>query len=167
MSKKIKFISIIIFALIMLMILSTESNAGYQKLHSLQYNVVLNKDGSADITEKWDVTASETNTLFKEFKVYSSETGKYTLTNPVVRDISTGMTYRKINPLQYHVDPGCYYGIQKDVHTYEIAWNIGADNTTKRKTYEISYTVLDAIQNGVDCSQFYWQFDSQLFFSKR
>lgn len=158
MKKKIKIISIIIFAFILLMIFSTESLAGSQRLHSLEFDVVLNKDGSADITETWDITATETNTLFKDFEVYSMETGKYNIIDPVVKDLSTGTTYKKINVEKYHVDPGCYYGLLIDSNTYEIAWNIGADNTTKRKKYEISYKVQDAIQNGVDCSQFYWQF---------
>lgn len=158
MKTKIRFFSILIFAFIMLIMFSTEAHAGSQKLNSLEYKVTLNKDGSADITEIWDVTASETNTLFKTFKTYSSETGMYEFSNVKVKDASKGYTYREIDEQQYHVDPGCYYGLKTNATTFEIAWNIGADSTTLRKTYEISYKVKDAIQNGKDCAQFYWQF---------
>lgn len=160
MRKVLKISSAIIFALIFLMILSSNVYAGSQELNSLHYEVKLNKDGTAKIEETWNITASETNTLFKQFELYSSETGQYEIKDVEVYDVTNKEYYTNTNEQQYHVEKGGFYGLEIKDDVFEIAWNIGADNTTKTKEYKISYTVVDAIENGVDCSQFYWQFIS-------
>lgn len=64
---------------------------------------------------------------------------------------------------QYHVDKGCYYGLFIDSNLdkpdyFEIAWNVGLDNSSDNRVYQICYTVKDAVKIYNDCTEFYWQF---------
>lgn len=64
---------------------------------------------------------------------------------------------------QYHVDEGCYYGLFIDSNPdkpdyFEIAWNVGLDNSSDNRVYQICYTVKDAVKIYNDCTEFYWQF---------
>ena len=62
---------------------------------------------------------------------------------------------------QYHVQSGCYYGLMKSYNTFEIAWNVGLDNSSDRRVYKMYYTVRNAVTTYSDCSEFYWQFISK------
>ena len=67
MKKKIIFLSIIFITLMfMLFFLENTSYAGSQTMNNLQYEVNLNEDGSANITEIWNIRVYDTNTLFKK-----------------------------------------------------------------------------------------------------
>lgn len=138
--------------------------AGEQEWNSLDYNVVLNQDGSADIVETWDVDISETNTLFKEFDLTSKDiySNNYYIDNVKVTEVVNGeeMPLKQIYEEQYHVQSGCYYGLMKYSNTFEIAWNVGLDNSSARKVYKMYYTVENAVKTYSDCSEFYWQFIS-------
>lgn len=138
--------------------------AGEQEWNSLDYNVVLNQDGSADIVETWDVDISETNTLFKEFDLTSKDiySNNYYIDNVKVTEVVNGeeIPLKQIYEEQYHVQSGCYYGLMKYSNTFEIAWNVGLDNSSARKVYKMYYTVENAVKTYSDCSEFYWQFIS-------
>jgi uncharacterized membrane protein len=133
------------------------SYAGEQTWNSLEYNVILNMDGSADIVETWDVDISKTNTLFKDFDI--SDTS-YSIDKVKVCQVVDGneIPLEQIYEEQYHVDSGCYYGLKISSYTFEIAWNVGLDSSSATRTYRIYYTVENAVKIYNDCAEFYWQF---------
>lgn len=152
--KKKMIISLIFVA--MLLMLKNVSYAGTQKWNSLDYNATLNDDGSMDVVETWDIYVSETNTLFKDFKLDRS---KYSgITNVKVKNISTGAELTQIDEEMYHVTKDCYYGLPISGGKFEIAWGVGLDNSSANRKYAISYKIEDAVTVYNDCSELYWQF---------
>lgn len=155
---KIKQKILILFSLF-LSLFSVCVYAGEQEWNSLDYDVTLNQDGSADIVETWDVDISETNTMFKDFDLSSDN---YYINNVRVTEVVNGeeIALKQIYEEQYHVQSGCYYGLMKTSNTFEIAWNVGLDNSSDRRVYKMYYTVKNAVKTYSDCSEFYWQFIS-------
>ena len=131
--------------------------AGYQEWNALDYDVTVNEDGSMDVVETWDVYVSETNTLFKDFDLSK---GKYEITNVKISEVDSGVEndLKQIFVEQYHVDPNCYYGLMIDRDTFEIAWNVGLDNSYDNRVYKMYYTVENAVTIYKDCTELYWQF---------
>ena len=66
MKIKRKFIIMLLFAFSFIL-LNSNTVFARESWNSLNYDVTLNKDGSADIIEKWEIYISEANTLFKTF----------------------------------------------------------------------------------------------------
>lgn len=134
------------------------SKAEDLRLNSLTYQVQLNKDGSANITENWRIFMEDTNTLFKTFEV--DKTKYKEITDVKVYEIQkTQKTqFKQINEEKYHVDKDCFYALINKKGQFEIAWGVNQKDTTK--TYQIQYKVIDAVKNYQDCSEFYWQFVS-------
>lgn len=159
MKNKLIHLSIFIISVIAcLFLFNTTSYAGYQSLENLTYEVQLNEDGTADVVETWDIYVSSTNTLFKTFELDSSKFGE--ITNVTVKEISTSgnvSEFIETDEYAYHVDRGYYYALQTDTDEFEIAWGVSI-NTSANRTYQISYTITDAIKIYNDCSEFYWQF---------
>jgi len=154
--KKIFFIFLFLFLSIILF--SPKSYAGSLNLDSLQYDVNLNLDGSADVKETWVIDIRNTNTLFKTFEI---DKNKYSeITNVKVVETTNGQNqnFSKRNTWQYHVDEGYYYGLINSKKQFEIAWGVNENHATR--VFEISYTIIDAVKNYNDCSEFYWQFIS-------
>lgn len=156
--KKIEKILILMAFALFVIACTTNVYAGEQEWNALDYNVVLNEDGSADIVETWDVDISETNTMFKDFDLSSD--GTYYIDDVKVTKVQNGVEYplEQIYEEQYHVDSGCYYGLMIDNNTFEIAWNVGLDDSSDTRTYKIYYTVENAVKVYSDCAEFYWQF---------
>lgn len=146
------------FVLIFFILLFNKSTyAGTQKWNSLDYDVTLNLDGSMNVVETWNIKISNTNTLFKDFDMTSG------ITDVGVSLIEDG-TEKKLEEIyeeQYHVDPGCFYGLLTQKSQFEIAWNVGLDNSSDTKTYKIYYKVVNAVNVYNDCTEFYWMFLSR------
>lgn len=158
MNKTIKKILISICIFIVILLISTFSNAGDLKLNTLNYDVKLNADGTADVVETWKIYIEDTNTLFKTFEIDESKYKE--ITNVKVAELNSNnniVNFTRINNYKYHVDKNCYYGLIYN-GKFEIAWGAHAKNTTR--TYQISYKIIDAVKNYKDCSEFYWQFIS-------
>lgn len=156
MKKTIK--KIFLFAIIficMLILANTSKASGGLRLRTLNYDVTLNEDGSANIVETWRISIEDTNTLFKTFEVDKSKYKE--ITDVKVEEVkqNSNISFTKINQYKYHVDKNCYYALMNKGN-FEIAWGAHAEDTTK--TYKISYKVVDAVKNYNDCSEFYWQF---------
>lgn len=138
---------------------NTKSFAGSQDWNSLDYNVEVKNNGDMDIIETWDINIRETNTLFKDFDIdYSKYSG---ISNVKVSIIDSGEEkfLKEIYKEQYHVDKGCYYGLPiKNNSQFEIAWNVGLDDSSASRTYKIYYTVKNAVKVYNDCTELYWQF---------
>lgn len=127
-------------------------------LQNLNFDVQIHQDGSMDVTEIWNISIEETNTLFKTFK---TDKTKYTsISNVQVSDVTNGTNqpFTEITKLMYHVTKNCYYGLINDDGNFEIAWGVGLDDSRATKTYQISYTVYDAIEKYSDYAELYWQF---------
>ena len=153
-----KFLLVFVFAIFSLILFNTNVYAGDLNLKNLNYDVTLNSDGTADITETWRIYIEDTNTLFKTFEIDSS---KYSgITNVSVCQVlnNTQTDFSRIYEEKYHVDKNCFYALKNSKGKFEIAWGAHAEDVTR--TYKISYTVTDAVKNYSDCSEFYWQFIS-------
>lgn len=130
------------------------------ELRNLNYNVTLNADGTADVTEIWDIAIEDTNTLFKTFELDNS---KYSgITNVSLIETTNGIrkNFSRINTEKYHVDKDCFYALINSKKQFEIAWGVHEDDSYARRKFEISYTIQDAVKNYADASEFYWQFIS-------
>ena len=164
--KKSKKILIALIFILMFFIISNTSKcmaSGELYLNDLEFNVKINKDGSMDVEEIWDIDIEETNTLFKTFKTDST---RYTgITNVQVSEVTTGtiQQFTQINQLMYHVTKNCYYGMKNSNGNFEIAWGVGLDDSSATKKYKISYKVQDAIAKYNDYAELYWQFVGEDF----
>lgn len=142
---------------ITLILLNATSSEASLHLKNLDFTAQINEDGSMDVVETWDVNVSDTNTLYKTFKIDKT---KYSgISNVFVQDITSGTNknFKKSDIWQYHLDKGHYFGGINNNNEYEIAWGVSIDTTT-RKQYLISYTVKDVIKKYNDCAELYWQF---------
>ena len=145
----------IVSAFVTLMIAS-DSGEKTQYLDSIDYNVVLNKDGSMKVTETWDINIKNTNTLFKQFRLSSFKYGE--ITDVEVYDLGNNKKLENINEEMYHLPKDTYYGLEINSITYEIAWGVGMDNERGNRKYQISYVVHDVVTSYNDCQELYWQF---------
>lgn len=151
-NKKILFV--LVFIILVLLALSTKSNASLY-LNNLEFYAEINANGDMDVTETWDIDISNTNTLYKTFELDSN---KYSsITNVNVSEVGKG-NLSKTNTWAYHLTQNYYFGGLNNERDFEIAWGVGLDNGRATKTYKINYTVLDAITKYNDCAEFYWQF---------
>ena len=158
MNKAKKIITTLIFLILFIILGNTKSDAGNLYLNDLNFDAQINQDGSMNVTETWDISINETNTLFKTFKTDNS---KYSSITDVKVSEVTGGTEKKftqINSLMYHVTKDCYYGLKNDDGNFEIAWGVGLDDSRATKKYKISYKVNDAIAKYQDYAELYWQF---------
>lgn len=159
MKLKEKIISIIMFFILILIICSSHSYAGYQEWESLDYDVTLNSDGSMNVVETWNVSIEETNTLFKQFSTRNMPELSFSdISVSQVDDYGEEIKMTNINKEQYHVDPGCFYGLMVNSNTFEIAWHVGLDDSYDTRVYKIYYTVENAVRVYDDCAELYWQF---------
>ena len=158
-TKKIKkIITTLIFLILFIILGNTKSNAGSLYLDNLNFDAKINQDGSMNVTETWDISISETNTLFKTFKTDNS---KYSsITDVEVAEVTNNAEkkFSKVDSLMYHVTKDCYYGMKNSDGNFEIAWGVGLDDSSATKTYKISYKVNDAIAKYQDYAELYWQF---------
>lgn len=125
-------------------------------LDKLKFDIKVNKDGSMDVVETWNIDISHVNTLYKTFE---KDKEKFTsIENVQVKDITADKEFSQINEEMYHVTKDCYYALTNSKGDFEIAWGVGFDNSYATRTYEISYTVKDAIGKYNDYAELYWQF---------
>lgn len=153
-----KYIFSILFLSILFLLWHTHVYAGDLELRNLSYDVLLNTDGSANVTETWDIAIEDTNTLFKTFEIDST---KYSgITDVSLVETTGGMrkNFSQIYQEKYHVDKDCFYALKNSSGDFEIAWGVHEDDDYARRTFEMNYTIVDAVKNYADCSEFYWQF---------
>ena len=142
---------------ITLILLNATSSEASLHLKNLDFTAQINEDGSMDVVETWDINISDTNTLYKTFKIDKT---KYSgISNVFVQDITSGTNknFKKSDIWQYHLDKGHYFGGINNNNEYEIAWGVSISSSS-RKQYLIKYTVEDVIKKYNDCAELYWQF---------
>ncbi len=151
-----KLLSMFIIIIALVLLGETKSQASLH-LKNLDFTAQINEDGSMDVVETWDIKVSDTNTLYKTFKIDKT---KYSgISNVFVQDITSGTNknFKKSDIWQYHLDKGHYFGGINNNHEYEIAWGVSISSSS-RKQYLIKYTVEDVIKKYNDCAELYWQF---------
>lgn len=159
--KKLKKVSIILLLVFTFFAIGNCVQAASDfDLEQLNFEAILNEDGSMDVTETWQIDINDTtNTLFKTFAIDSS---KYdSITNVEVRDVTANKEFEEVDELMYHVTTDCYYGMENNDGDFEIAW--GINRSSGRRTYEINYTVNNVISVYNDCAELYWQFIGSSF----
>lgn len=122
-------------------------------LNSIDYQVVLNTDGSIRITENWDINNKSSGTLFKTFDSIAGG-----ITDVSVKDISTnlnGTEYNQISTYQYHVPAGSFQALENEDGKFEIAWGVKSKGNSRK--YQIQYTVKNAVNVYSDVAELYWQ----------
>ena len=156
-----KYIFIILFMFALLLLCNTSVYAGDLNLRTLNYDVTLNADGSANVTETWDISIEDTNTLFKTFEI--DETKYSGISNVSLVETTKGINkpFSQIYEEQYHVDKDCFYALINSKAQFEIAWGVHEDDDYARRSFEMSYIIKDAVKNYADGSEFYWQFISE------
>lgn len=156
--KLYKKIFLLIMFVFIVILFQNNSYAGTQKWNSLNYDVTVQENGDMLVIETWDIYVSNTNTLFENFdsnpEMYDS------ITDVKVIEITEEgeRVLEQIYEEQYHVMPGCFYALFTSSGKYEIAWNVGLDNSSDNKMYKICYTVKNAVKVYNDCSELYWMF---------
>lgn len=158
MEKKIKgiLVKIVIMIVISVMFIGMDGiGERFQYINHLDYQVILNQDGSMNVTETWDININRTNTLVRNFNL-SNKYGD--ITDVKVVDLDTGKNLKQIEEEMYHVTKGCYYALELSSNKFEIAWGVGLDNKYANKKYQISYRVSDVITQYDDMQEMYWQF---------
>lgn len=162
MKKTIKILITLIVIFSIFLILNTAYAASDFRLKSMNFDAVLNTDGSMDVTETWSIKIDgETNTLFKEYELKS---GKYNIKDVTVKDITSAKEFNKVNVLAYHVATDYYYAMNNSDGNFEIAWGVNKDSGERR--YEVSYTVENAVTIYNDVAEVYWQFIGETFGNK-
>lgn len=155
-----KYIFSILFLFALFLLLNTTVYAGDLELRNLNYDVTLNADGSANVTEMWDISIDDTNTLFKTFEI--DETKYSGITNVSLIETTKGInkSFTQIYEEKYHVNKDCFYALINSKGQFEIAWGVHEDDDYARRSFQMSYTIIDAVKNYADASEFYWQFIS-------
>lgn len=152
--KNKKIIFILIFAIIILLGLTTKSNASLY-LNNLDFYAEIDTNGNMNVTETWNIRISNTNTLYKTFEL---DENKYSgITNVQVSEVGRG-AFTETDEWAYHLTKDYYFGGINDDGKFEISFGVGLDDSTATNTYKISYTVVDAIKKYDDCAELYWQF---------
>ena len=150
-----KFIVMVIISFAVIYILGLQKRQE-QSIKTLDYDVELQANGDAIVTENWDIYIKNTNTLFKQFdRNYAKYRG---IENVRVKDLDRNIEFEDIDKEMYHVTKDCFYGLDINLSKYEIAWGVGMDKTSGRRRFEIEYTIKDAINSYKDMQEFYWQF---------
>ena len=67
LKKNLKRWSIMLIVIVLIILFSGKLFSKKQIMNQLNYDITLNKDGSATIVETWDIYISHTNTLFRTF----------------------------------------------------------------------------------------------------
>lgn len=145
---------ILAFSIFALLLLTTKSQASLY-LNNLDFDAQINADGSMDVTETWDIHISDTNTLYKTFKIDNSKYSGITNVKVIENDIGA---LKPSNSWAYHLPENYYYGGMNNDGQFEICWGVGLESGSATRTYKISYKVEDVITKYSDIAELYWQF---------
>ena len=126
--------------------------ADEHRLESVDINVFINMDGSADITERRTVNA----TRGTEFYNVIEDLGNSQIVN--FRVSEDGREYKFVEPwdIDFSKEEKTFTnGIIETSNSYELAWGIGEYG---RHTYDLSYTVTNFVKELTDSQMLFWRF---------
>lgn len=149
-------ISVIISIFISLTIVQDSKEGKIQYLNHLDYDVSVNRDGSINVVETWDVYVKDTGTLFKNFSLSNYLYGN--ITDVKVKDLENNLELTQIYQEVYHVENNLFYALDVGGDVFEIAWGTGMSGSSGNRKYQVSYKIEDVITSYYDCQEFYWKF---------
>ena len=143
-----------IFLFLLLLVMPTFVDAA-NKIHSIDIDVYLNKDGSANITEMWDVDGSDGTEWYKVIN---------NLGNMELSDFMVSMDGRKLMYKDWDVDESLgqkkgYYGINYTNSGLELCFGKYDYN---RHTFTLSYKLSNFIFNTDNEQVLYFNFIDKL-----
>ncbi|ABX41829.1 DUF2207 domain-containing protein [Lachnoclostridium phytofermentans] len=150
----------IIFSLLVFIILSVYSvkvHAAEDAIPSIQIKVILNKDGSAIITEVWEVKGVSSGTEY--YKALNNMEGRKVHSFSVRESGRLYTALDKWNTKLSREEKKGTSGILKKSDGYELCWGIGDYGD---HTYSLQYTIDNLVQNYGEYAGFYHQFISKL-----
>lgn len=150
----------IIFSLLVFIILSVFSikvHAAEDSIPSIQIKVMLNKDGSAIITEVWEVQGVSSGTEY--YKALNNMESRKVHSFSVRESGKLYTSLDKWNTKLSRKEKKGTSGILTKSDGYELCWGIGDYGD---HTYTLQYTIDNLVQNYGEYAGFYHQFISKL-----
>ncbi|MDO4681060.1 MAG: DUF2207 domain-containing protein [Aerococcus sp.] len=136
--------------LLLLLIPHTDALAAVdQTIHQISVTVTLHKDGSATLSEVWDMTTKEGTEIYKPLKLE----GEQKLSNYTVKMGGKALTYND----DWDVDDS----FEEKAGTYgyndeeELNWGI---TEYGRHQYEVTYTITPFVMQTTSDQMIFWQF---------
>ena len=123
---KINIKLVLLFIALFVLCINSKCNAASDfTLKQMDFNIILNEDGSMRVTETWDIKIHDTtNTLFKTFEIDKTKY-KGLQDVSVVEVTNEGTkTFNQINTEMYHVTTDCFYALTNSNGDFEIAWGV-------------------------------------------
>lgn len=137
-----------IFLLLLLLILINPVRVLADHIYNIDMNIYLNKDGSANITEVWDVVASGGSEWYKQ--LYNM--GNQELSNFTVSMDGESLEYKEWNVNESIGAKSGYYGINYVSEGLELCFGKGDMN---RHQFTLNYTLSNFIFNVSDAQVVY------------
>ena len=138
---------------ILLLLISSFSNPIYASSNTMQdltMKIHVNADGSADITERWDMTMRDGTENYKVF----NKMGDSAITQFRVTDEKG--SYQEMDPWDVEASRGektNKYGIVKKSDGYELCFGIGSYGS---RVYTMSYTITNFVDQYKDKQAIHW-----------
>lgn len=132
----------------------TEYKIEETKMQQLSYDIKIKENTDMEITETWKIEIKEFNTLFKNFNIDNRYKDITNVKVSEILDNDNKKEFTEIDTEMYHVTKDCFYAMVNSDGLFEIAW--GVDTKNEIKTYQISYTVQEAVNVYNDCAEIYW-----------
>jgi len=147
MKNKYKILTAFIVLFISLAIVSSNNVYASLKMKNLEINAIVNDDASMEVTEKWTIRISETNTLFKSFK---KDSKKYSsIENVTVKKLTnknaSNFYILNYNAIKYKNKENAYIQINTNLKGEQVFLIIedngmGISSSDLPKVFEKSFT---------------------------
>lgn len=142
-----------VFALLVVMLFPLSVSAAGEEIRSVHITAELQQDGSAIMTEVWDISVSEGGELFVEKK----NLGDMQISNLLVTD-ENGRVFEQVDRWNSNLSRqqrAYKSGIITTGDGYELCWGFGEYG---RHTYTITYTLTDLVKAYSDTDGFNYAF---------
>lgn len=130
------------------------TNVKANTINSIDVNMYLNKDGSADVEEVWDVVGTDGTEWYHPFR----DLGEVKITDYTVEMDNTPLTYKIWNVSESLSQKRGYYGINYPGNGIELCFGKYDYN---HHTFKLKYHVEKIIFNVNDAQVLYWTFFSK------
>lgn len=144
----------ILLFILMLLVMPLSVHAS-NKIHSIDIDVNLNQDGSANITEIWDVDGSDGTEWYKVI----NDLGNSYLSNFTVSMDGKPLSYKNWNVDESLSQKKGYYGINYTSNGLELCFG---KYDYKRHRFTLNYTLSNFIFNTTDSQVIYFNFIDRL-----
>lgn len=136
-----------------LFILITTFTSHADSIDKMNFDVIIDKEGNATITETWNTTFDKGDRGTERYKTFYDLQGE-------VEVISVKQDGKELTETEWNVDSTFdkktgKYGIIKKSDGLELCWGIGTYGPT---TYEVKYKVHSFVRNLKDSDIVYWSF---------